>query len=222
MPFDPDHLVDEGDIIAVATDGGEVRVTIGDAKRKLGRYKNVPIYCSGAFVSVPTAAADGEAAQALFLQDGNEVRAIGWRDNRADIVGKVGNLATGDAAIVSASSDARMLLKAALHLIALYTENQETGFSMMCALDGDAGEITLSNGDAFIKLKKDEIFMGVNGGAVFRLSKDAVNLQGNGEWKGNIKLGMNCPPGPITPASGAAYSPAGPVNTISTSVAISP
>lgn len=215
-----DHLIGFADVLAVTTDGGEVRIRIGDAVLQQGFGEGIPAYGPDGFIGVqnlPTE--DGKSAQLMYVQDGNRKICIGSRDNR--FKEKIGTGKPGDRMIIT-DGEARFMIKQERDAVTLYTVNQDADKSMMLDLDGSAGQALWLNAEAFIRLMKDEIVLAVNGGGAIRISKDGVQVTG-GSFQavcgavqlGDMGGGIAPPP---TPASAVAITVAGPVNTVSTKV----
>ncbi len=167
------------DILATETCGGEVRANIGFSDTGKGIGANEAMWWgSDGFISRPNDPDDDGACMAWFFADGNDRRLLAYRDNR--FADKVGELEPGDRAIIS-SGEARFFLKTGNDSVTLYTESQvDDGQSMMVSLEGSTGEITISTAGAFIKMKNDEITIGVAGGkTIVTIDESGVQIDGN-------------------------------------------
>ena len=167
------------------------------------------------FISRPNDQDGTKAARAFYLRDANRKYVLSVSDNRYSL--QVGDLLPGDRAIVT-NGEARFLMKQASDAISLYTVNQKTDQSMMVSLDGQAGELNLLNGKAYITSgidaqNKAYIAIGVAGGACITLYEDGeckvdgarLNCKTAG---GNLGL---IPPdvAPVAPAQSILYGPSG-------------
>jgi hypothetical protein len=192
---------------------GAVRLRVGDAFNEEGYSADTPVYGLPNVVSVPLPPENGEAAQAMCVENGVRRRIVAMRDNR--IASKGGSLQPGDTAIYT-DGEAKVLVKRDSDSVALYTVGADSGNSMMVTVDGANDQILLHTGGAFIKVGQDEIVLAVNGGGALRLSKDGLHFQGNNaEVKAStIKMGGNIPPGPVVPTQAAAVGVAGPINVV--------
>ena len=209
------------DILATEATDGEVRAQLGDAALGKGFAQEVAIYGVDGFVGRPNPPdAEGNAAQALYLQDGDDTQIIGTRDNRwAD---KVGTIEPGDRAIIS-SGEARFLLKNERDAIVLYTADS-TGKGLLLDMGGTEKEIKIVNaGKTFITMTQSSIVMGVDGGGSLTIDADGVRVTGASfqAVTGSVQLGDQgggLPPPPLPPALGVAYGVPGPIVTVSTKV----
>ena len=203
------------DILATEATDGEVRAQLGDAALGKGFAQEVAIYGVDGFVGRPNPPdAEGNAAQALYLQDGDDAQIIGTRDNRwAD---KVGTMDDGDRAIVSEGA-ARFFLRNERDAIVLYTEHGTEGKGMLLDIGGVEGEIKIINGagPSFITIGPDSITMGVDGGGTLTIDKDGVRVTGASFQAVTTKVqlgdmgGTGTPPPPLpVNACGIGASPA--------------
>lgn len=166
------------DILATETADGEVRCNLGysDSGKGIGAGEAM-WFGSDGFVGRPNDPDEDGACMAWFFADGNDKRILAVRDNRWS--DKVGELEPGDRAIIS-SGEARLLLKVGNDSITLYTESQPDQQSMMVALSGEDGEITISCAGSWIKMSNDSIVMGVKGGkAMLTIDENGVQVDGN-------------------------------------------
>jgi len=165
------------DILATEATDGEVRAQLGDAALGKGFVQEAAIYGVDGFVGRPNPPDDeGNAAQALYLQDGDDTQIIGTRDNRwAD---KVGTMEPGDRAIVSKGA-ARVFLKNERDAVVIYTEHGNQGIGMLIDVGGVEGEIKIVNGaGSFITMTGDSIVMAVDGGGSLTIDRDGVRVTG--------------------------------------------
>jgi len=208
------------DILATEATDGEVRAQLGDAALGKGFVQEAAIYGVDGFVGRPNPPDDeGNAAQALYLQDGDDTQIIGTRDNRwAD---KVGTMEPGDRAIIT-DGEARVFVKQSRDAVVLYSVNQPEDKSMLIDIGGLEGEIKIVNGGAFITMTNDSIVLAVNGGGSLTIDADGVRAIGNSFQAvapvvqlGDVGGGTPAPP---TPANAVAVSAASPPNLVSTKV----
>jgi len=208
------------DVVGVDIVDSEVRLRVGDATKEQGWSKDAAIYGLAGFVSVPLPPENGEAAQALCLDSGNSRRVIATRDNR--LASKAGALKPGDAAIFC-DNEARLLLKRDTDTISLYSKNANTDQSMLAAVNGQDGVISLVNGEAFLEIGADYVSMGVKDGCTIKIGKDSVDVFGNA-FQAAVNLcllGWQVPGlqmAPNVPTNAVAVGVAGPVNVVSTKV----
>jgi len=123
---------------------GEVRVNIGNAVDGVGFGASVGMWGVDGFLSRPNAAADSNAAQGLYMTQGNQRRVFASRDTRW--AGPFGALGEGDRAVVS-DCDAGLWLDKSANLIKL-----QAGAGVEVKIDGDAGTVTVSKGTASVVL----------------------------------------------------------------------
>ena len=165
------------DILATEATDGEVRAQLGDATLGKGFVQEAAIYGVDGFVGRPNPPdVEGNAAQALYLQDGDDTQILGTRDNRwAD---KVGTMEPGDRAIIT-DGEARVFVKQSRDAVVLYSVNQPEDKSMLLDIGGLEGEIKIVNGGAFITMTNDSIVLAVNGGGSLTIDADGVRVIGN-------------------------------------------
>ena len=176
MVYQADHLTGGEDVLASEAEDGEIRCNLGDSVTGIGISAATTTWGVDGFISRPNDPNDDGAARAIYVQDGHQKRIIAMADRRYDE--KVGSLEPGDRAIVS-NSEARLFLKRLRDAITLYTANDtDSGSAMMVALDGKDGQMLLTVSGTFIKITKDEIVLGVNGGASITLSQNGVTITG--------------------------------------------
>lgn len=109
--------IEISDVTSVADTQGEIRLNLGDVASGTGFGSNVTLWGAGDhFIGIPVAATSTQGTQALWTTTGNLRVAIATRDARWQA--KQGNLAAGDAAIVS-DCDAGLRLTQADNTIAL-------------------------------------------------------------------------------------------------------
>lgn len=212
--------INTADVVGVDIVDSEARLRLGDAVREEGWAKDVPMFGLAGFVSAPLPPENGESAQALYVRSGNRLRVIGTRDNR--IATKAGSLQPGDSAIFC-DNEARLLLKRDTDTISMYSVNQSTDQSMLAAVNGADGVISLVNGEAFIEIGADYIALGVKDGCTVKIGKDSVDVFGNAfqAATNQVFLAWQAPgtvmPPPV-PTNAVAVGVAGPVNLVSTKV----
>lgn len=164
------------DVLAADASTGEVRCSLGYSETGKGVAAAAAHWGGWGFVSVPTAPTGGQAAMAFWTQDGNEKRVHGFQDRRLDAL--VGSLTNGDAAIVSAGSEARVLLKHDRDMVATLSKNRDTDKTMAVVVDGEGGIIQLLNGNSVIEIHDDKIVLQVNGGGSLVIDKAGVHIGG--------------------------------------------
>lgn len=126
--------IEISDVTSVADTQGEIRLNLGDVASGTGFGSNVTLWGAGDhFIGIPVAATSTQGTQALWTTIGNLRVAIATRDARWQA--KQGNLAAGDAAIVS-DCDAGLLLKQADNTITLSSTN------VSVTVDGQTQTIT--------------------------------------------------------------------------------
>ena len=173
-----DQSVDLADILQSTAEDGEVRCKLGDSVTSEGIAPDCVVWGTDGFVSRPNDPDENGAAQAFYINDGNELTILGTKDNRyAD---KVATLDPGDRAIVS-NSAARFFLKKEKDGLVLYTESKPNGGeAMIFDMDGENGEIFLGCAGSWIKLSNDEIQIGAAGGAaIVTIDKNGVQINGS-------------------------------------------
>lgn len=176
MPLDPDALVLTADVLGSDAETGEIRCKLGDSATAEGYSTGAAIYGPDGFIGRPNPpSVDGGACQALYVQDGDDHKIVGTRDNRW--VDKVGTMDPGDRAIVT-DAEARVFVRQGRSAVVLYTLNVPADKSMMIDLGGIEGQLTVMNGGAIMTMKDDEIVLAVNGGGAIRISADGVQITG--------------------------------------------
>ena len=202
------------DILATEATDGEVRAQLGDAALGKGFAQEVAIYGVDGFVGRPNPPdAEGNAAQALYLQDGDDAQIFGTRDNRW--VDKVGTMDPGDRGIIT-DADARVFVKQVRSAVVLYTLNQPADASMLIDLGGAEGKIRIVNGGAVVEMENDVINLSVNGGGGIKISADGVTISGSAiqlvaEVVQLGQLGPGVPPPAIAGSPGAAVQATPPI-----------
>ena len=200
------------DALLSTVTSGEVRLKIGNKATNEGYGDGVAMWGTDGFIARPNAPDSRGACQVLALQDGNNYRCIGARDNR--IADKVGTLAEGDRAIVT-DAECRVLVKKATEAVTLYTAAQNGGASLMVTVSGeDDGTIQLIHGGgAYVTVDKDKIVASVGGKASITLNGDG-SIQIIGTYIGlnapGGNLGLVGPSGESPPAAPLASILAGP------------
>lgn len=218
------NIFSQADVTLSEQEDGEVRVNIGNVIDGSGLGAGVAAWGVDGFVGMPNLPSDGQCCVALVLEDGNQQRCIGFKDNR--FASKAGELQPGDRAIVS-DCDARLLLKKEDNCISLYTVNEEAeeadGTAQMLDIRGSTGVTVLLNSGCIIQQTKDEILIAFNGGSVFKQTAEGFEFFGQ-------KFSINCStvtiglmPGGLPPTpgtNGAIYGVSGVAGVASTSVTI--
>jgi len=178
MPRYIDYATDVADILQSASENGYITVTLGDSRDDVGFSAEAPMWGMDGFISRPNDPSPDGAAQAFFINDGNQSRVVASRDNRFN--DKVGTMEPGDRAIVT-DGEARIFIKQKTDSIALYTASQpDDGQAMMLTLSGEDGEITLSCAGSFLKMRNDKITIGVAGGkTILTLDANGFHVDGN-------------------------------------------
>jgi len=197
---DAEQIIGTADVLDTDADDGEVRATLGNAALGVGYFKEAPFYTVDGFISRPNQpTANGDAAQALYLVDGDGRIVIGTRDNR--FAENVGQLEEGDRAIVT-DGEARVLIKKEGDKVILYTVNEPADKSMIVEMDGAGGTLKLMNGGSWIEISDDKIVIGAAGGlSMMTLDADGLQVDGgafNCMTQGGV-LGALTPPTPGTP-----------------------
>lgn len=180
MPRNTDHLLGTADVLAANTEGGEVRLKLGDAVAGTGFADEVPCYGPDGFIGIPNEPSAEGAAQCLYCQDGDGLVAQGCRDNRH--ASKIGSGQPGDRMIIT-DGPPRLLIKKATSTATLYSEDSTTGHSMLVAVNGAKGAITLAVGLTKLEITSDKISLSINGGPALTLTggaRQAVEVRGNG------------------------------------------
>lgn len=198
------------DVLLSTVTSGEVRLKIGNKATNEGYGDGVAAWGTDGFIARPNAPDARGACQVLALQDGNNYRCIGARDNR--IADKVGTLAEGDRAIVT-DAECRVLVKKATEAVTLYTAAQNGGASIMVTVSGeDDGTIQLIHGGgAYVEVLKDKIVASAGGSSI---TIDAGGVQIVGAYIGlnapGGNLGLLGPQGEMPPAAPLASIVCGP------------
>lgn len=175
MVYRPDMLLQTADILNVSVEDGEVGYDLGDVRDAAGIAQEAVAWGIDGFISMPNLpTGKEEAARAMYLVDGNEKMVVATKDSRNST--KVGSLEPGDRAIISAGAQ-RFLMKQGNESITLYTENQDTGSSMLISASGADGTISLVNGNAMFSIEDERIVMAINGGSYLEINKDGVFFQ---------------------------------------------
>lgn len=193
--IDPDLLIQRADVIATEAVDGEIRVTIGDQFHKWTWASDCPMYGADGFIGRPNLPENDGAAQALYLQDGDQRVVVGTKDNRW--TSKVGDVQPGDRVIYS-NSEARFFLKREDDAICLYSTSTPTGKSMIMSLDGKAGKGLMMVGGTSIEMDGTDINIIAGSGAASIVIKGDGSICINGASLlanvGNVLLGSL--PGP--------------------------
>jgi hypothetical protein len=153
MPRFADHLTGIADILHSSAENGEVRVNYGEETTGEGELADVQVWGPDGYIARPNDPSDKGAAQVLYLVDGQQQRAMAFRDNRFAV--QAGTLEPGDR-IICTDGPTRFFMKRATQRIGLYTEAVSTppagGKGMLIEADGDAGVLRLRAGGAVIEL----------------------------------------------------------------------
>lgn len=198
------------DALLSTVTSGEVRLKIGNKATNEGYGDGVAMWGTDGFIARPNAPDARGACQVLALQDGNNYRCIGARDNR--IADKVGTLAEGDRAIVT-DAECRVIVKKATEAVTLYTAAQNGGASIMATVSGEGdGTIQLIHGGgAYVTVDKDKIVASAGGSSI---TIDAGGVQVVGAYIGlnapGGNLGLVGPQGEMPPAAPLASIVCGP------------
>lgn len=217
------------DVLGSDATDGEIRVHLGDASSGRGFSKDNPVYGPDGFIGRPNPpSADGSAAQAVYVHDGDDHRVLGVRDNRWK--DKVGTMDDGDRAIVTEGA-ARIFVKNGRDAVVLYTEAND-GKGMLLDIGGVEGEVQIINGKGgtFFRMGDHEIVLAVDGGGTLTIDAEGVRVTGANfqATAGSVQLGDmggGTPPPALPPLIGVAYGPPGvgpPVTTASTKVFVAP
>jgi hypothetical protein len=212
------------DVVGIDVEpNGAVRLRVGDAFNEEGFSADTPMYGMANVVSVPLPPENGEAAQALCVENGVRRRVVAMRDNR--IAAQGGTLKPGDTAIFT-DREAKLLVKRDTDQVIAYTKGASSGNSQMILNDGENDQIVLTVGGAFISIGQESIVLAVNGGASLTLTKDSIAMLTNAiqAVAASVQLGDmgGGVPVPPTPATAVAVSVGGPVNVVSTKVFAAP
>lgn len=187
-----DALTDFADIVTSSVVDGDVRFNLGDATKGTGVDADSPFFGIDGVVSMPNDADGDGAADCFYFITGNQKVGLGTRDRR--YLNKVGALKAGDRVIFSKGA-ARILLKNADDLVAIYTEAQSDGTSQIIANSGKEGKIFLSRGLDKVEMGDGRIELSINGGPGIVLDKatnsitiraNLINIDG-----GFVTLGLN-------------------------------
>ena len=169
------NIFSQADVTLSEQEDGEVRVNIGNVIDGTGLGAGVAAWGVDGFVGMPNLPSDGQCCVALVLEDGNQQRCIGFKDNR--FASKAGELQPGDRAIVS-DCGARFLLKQATSSISLFAENEaDDDNAMIVNLNGQEGSLTLAVSATTFRLEKDRIVMAA-GGTMVQLDSTGFNVFG--------------------------------------------
>lgn len=207
-------------------DAGELVCNAGDAVTGIGWVQAAPLWCTEGFYGLPNEP-DGEgASRALVLRDGQQSYVVAIKENR--IVAKYGEMKPGDRSIITRSG-AAVFLKEEGKSVTLSFNPPDGGPTLVAQLDGESKSWKVVVGDgtdsSWHTQSPSKIYMGVSGGGAIKIDKNGVTINGNkcAVNCGNVSLGV-MPGGsaPVPPTNGVAYTVAGPVNLISTSVVVAP
>jgi hypothetical protein len=196
MPKFADHLTGIADILHSSADNGEVRVNYGEETTGEGELADVQVWGPDGYIARPNDPSDKGAAQVLFLVDGQQQRAVSFRDNR--FAAQAGTLEPGDRMIVT-DGPTRIYLKRGKAQAGIYTETSSdsgSGKGLILDLNGVDGVIQIRNRGRLVVLDDAGISL-VCAGPVSQssivmtdttvtITASTVNIAG-----GFVALGMN-------------------------------
>jgi len=199
------------DITNSTSDGGEIRVNLGDSIKKESFAAEQPVWGMGGFFYRPRDPDATGAAEAVYVEDGHEKIVLATRDNRLDDT-KVGSLGKGDRAIIG-EGEARIFIKDDRDAISLFTVSQPDDDNMTIDMDGSAGTLLISCGQSYIKITNDSILIGTAGGYL-EVGPDGVSAGGQhfacNTGSGHLGLMVPAPPtAPMAPARSIVAGPTG-------------
>lgn len=156
MPRFADHLTGIADILHSSAENGEVRVNYGEETTGEGFLADVQTWGPDGYIARPNDPSDKGAAQVLYLVDGQQQRAVAFRDNR--FAAQAGTLEPGDRMIVTDAA-CRLYLKKTRAQVGMYTEAvnafPDGSKGMVLDLDGQSGVIQVKRGGQMIVLGDD-------------------------------------------------------------------
>jgi hypothetical protein len=167
------------DVIASGVDEGEVRLNIGYTSRSnKGIGAGAPCWWGAdGFVSVPNDPSDDGACMVWMVQDGNDKRILGYRDNR--FADKLATLQPGDRGILT-DGEARFIIRKGEDSVSLYSVDQSTDTDMIMTLNGKEGFGEMRVGATSIKVSNDKITMVVAGGkTIVTIDDQGFQVDGN-------------------------------------------
>lgn len=164
-----DFITTSDVLLSEVDDADEARLNLGDLQSGTGFGQNTAMWMSEGYLARPNDPSDGGCAQALFIQEGDTKRAVGFRDPR--FAKFAGNLAEGDRAIVTDGAP-RIVVKKATGAVALITSDDGTtdGRTIYTRVFKDGWEAVGPH--ASIKVTSDGIHMKHSGGA--RISMGSI------------------------------------------------
>ena len=166
------------DVLGSTIEDGEIRVNLGFTDSGKGIGQSSPCWFGAdGFVSVPNDPSDDGACMAWHVLDGNNLRVLGYRDNRN--ASKLATLEPGDRGIVT-DGDCRFIMRKADSSISIFTSDEASGEDMIMTLSGSTGVGEIRVGGSSIKIETDRIVMMAAGGAsAITLDSDGMNFTGN-------------------------------------------
>lgn len=201
------------DVVETTVTNGEVRVKLGNATDGFGYMADAPVYGPANFYSRPAEPdGNGDTAQAYYVKDGDQGLVLDFRDNRYS--SKVGELEHGDSAIVT-KGEARILVKSASDSVFLMSKNQVTGKTMIQAINGEDGVISIFNGNCWISMTGDSIQLSAGNGSqssMITINAQGIHFLGNSFNCGTMggHFGYMVPPAPPVPG----VAPVSPINSV--------
>ncbi len=209
-------------------DNNELRGNVGDAVTNDGWGQGFGFWAPEGFFGAPNDPDPQKkgACRALILRDGQQSYVIGFKDNR--LVAEYAALQPGDRAIVT-KSGVRVLLKEEAGTFNIIVDTGDGLPQLVVQADGPnkAWRIAIGDGvDSSWHIQKpDKIYMGVSGGASFKLDKFGAHINGNlfEANCGKVTLGMIAPGVPMVPGvNNALFGPSGMTGVPSNSVFMAP
>ena len=173
------HRTIVADVIASGVDDGEVRLNIGYTSRaNKGVGAGVPAWWGAdGFVSVPNDPTDDGACMVWYVQDGNDKRVLGYRDNR--FADKLATLQPGDRGILT-DGEARFIIRKGEDSVSIYSVDQSTDTDMIVTLNGKLGFGEMRVGGSSIKVTDDKVVIAVAGGrTVVTIDDQGFQVDGN-------------------------------------------
>lgn len=181
----------------------------------LPNYSETPIFGALGLVAMPSPKNDSGGCEGLLLQTKQGPAFVGFRDTRTSQV--YGQLQPGTTCLhsVGAEQSIRLLLNEEKRTAALLVKDSE-GEDIGLIIDGNARSVSFFAGGHIVELHATD-FLNIRVQSDAGTSNVSVAPQSVVIQSGNVGLGAA-----PTAATPAAYGVAGPVNTVSTSVFISP
>ncbi len=205
-----------------------IQAQIGDSTSGSVTSNNAEWWQHTGFASRPTTPTKGNSScQVIALKRSDHDIIIATRDTRGTSI--YGNLKDGETCIYASQGQARTLYKANGAIIHYTTSDNTAGGTSVSAYIGpdairltnqfgglsiDSSGITLSTGQAAVTLSV---------AGIAKLLGTQVAVQGSvAAISGSVSTCVGPNALPLNPLSACAYSPAGPINLVSTNVFISP